>query len=90
MGLITVREIEAGLWLWMAWACKKRHDWGRNIATLLMAAGVLSSLLSLRDDLSGWVRLSSALPPLIGIVAVVNLWKRESSRYFIGPSWFTS
>ncbi len=77
--------ISVGLWLWMARANLAGRSWARMIATVLF---VLNTV-----DLYGVLHypktLASLLIPvvtwLIGLGAVILLWRRESTEFFRPP-----
>jgi hypothetical protein len=76
-GLIAV-----GLWLLMAWANKNGKNWGRITATVLFGLNTLFLLLGfIRAHVSITV-VFSLLVWLVGLGAIVLLWRRESSQYF--------
>jgi len=73
--------IAGGLWLWLAWANKRGRFWARILST------VFFGLLTLYAAV-GLVALSAA-PKIVvivewaaGLVAVVFLWRRQSSDYY--------
>ncbi len=77
--------ISVGLWLWMARANSQGKSWARITATVLF---VLNTV-----DLYGILHypktLTSLLIPvvtwLIGLGAVILLWRRESTEFFKPP-----
>ncbi|MFC9976237.1 hypothetical protein ACFVH6_35625 [Spirillospora sp. NPDC127200] len=72
------------LWLWMAWATRRGHNWARVLSTVFFGLGVLGLLGDAVGPAPLWLKLLVAVPPLIGLVTVVLLWKKESSPFFTG------
>jgi len=87
---VTIAVVESliaiGLWLLMAWGNKNGHTWARITATVLFALNTLFLLLSfVRATVSASLAFS-VLVWVIGLVAIVLLWRKESSEYFAaGP-----
>jgi hypothetical protein len=74
--------IGIGLWLWMAWANKGGKAWARIVATVLFGVDTLILLLGVARAGAAAGTLVSILTWLIGLAAVVMLWRRDSSAYF--------
>lgn len=77
--------IGVALWLWMAWANGKGKKWARVVATVLAGLGLLSLLLTLAGAAAGTTTLSqllSAVTILVGIAAVVFLYRPDASAYY--------
>jgi len=77
--LVVVGIIGVLLWLWMAWANNKGSSWARIVATVLFGLNTISLFLDVG-------RASIAIIPvavgwLIGLVAIVLLWRRETTAY---------
>jgi hypothetical protein len=70
------------LWAWMAWANNRGMGWARVTASVLFVLITIQLLRSL--SWTSWSFLFLVLEWLIGLAAVVLLWRRESSEY-IGP-----
>jgi hypothetical protein len=87
---VTIAVVESliaiGLWLLMAWGNKNGQSWARITATVLFALNTLFLLLSfVRATVSASLAFS-VLVWVIGLVAIVLLWRKESSEYFAaGP-----
>src|SRR3984893_12569406 len=77
LGLLGV-----GLWIWMASANKAGKNWARITSTVLFGLDTLGLLASFgpAEPLLG--RLVSLVVWLIGLGAIVMLWRKESSGYF--------
>jgi len=83
---VTIAVVESliaiGLWLLMAWGNKNGQSWARITATVLFGLNTLFLLLSfVRATVSASLAFS-ALVWLIGLIAIVLLWRKESSEYF--------
>ena len=74
--------IGIGLWVWMAFANKAGKNWARITATVFFGLDTLSVLASLRQAEPVLSRVVSILIWLIGLGAIILLWRRESSAYF--------
>ncbi len=83
-GLIAAGLIAAALWIWMAQSCKAGKSWARVVATVLFGIDTLSQFIGATTGPSGLGRLYGLLVWLIGLAAVILLWRRESSGYFQG------
>ena len=84
---IVVGLIGVGLWLWMAWANGRGKKWARVISTVLAALGLIFLLLSLNSagttTLAG---LFSLVTVALGVVAVVLLYRPDSSAFYAANS----
>jgi hypothetical protein len=74
--------VAIGLWLLMAWGNKNGQNWARITATVLFGLNTLFLLLSfVRATVSASLAFS-LLVWLVGLGAIVMLWRKESSQYF--------
>ncbi|WP_218019110.1 hypothetical protein [Nocardia salmonicida] len=81
--LTTIGALGTIAWLWSIWTVRAGKRWARPIATALAALGATVGLTELltRDTsgdtglppLLGWVLMT---PPLVGLLAVVLLWRQ--------------
>ena len=83
---VTIAVVESliaiGLWLLMAWGNKNGQNWARITATVLFGLNTLFLLISfVRATVSASLAFS-VLVWLVGLGAVVMLWRKESSQYF--------
>lgn len=79
-GLIAV-----GLWLWMAYANKAGKSWARITSTVffgLSALGLVTLALGTTPALN---KIVLVLVFLVGLGAIIFLWKSDSSAYFEAP-----
>jgi hypothetical protein len=74
--------IAIGLWLLMAWANKAGKSWGRIVATVLFGLNTVLLLLSFVRATVSISLAFSVLVWLVGLGAIVLLWRKESSQYF--------
>ena len=83
---VTIAVVESliaiGLWLLMAWGNKNGHAWARIVATILFGLNTLFLLLSFVRATVSVSLAFSVLVWLIGLGAIVLLWRKESSEYF--------
>jgi hypothetical protein len=83
---VTVVVVESliaiGLWLLMAWGNKNGQNWARITATVLFGLNTLFLLIGFtRASVSASLAFS-VLVWLVGLGAIVMLWRKESSQYF--------
>ena len=71
-------------WLVIAAACRRAHAWTRIAGTVLLAldtASLLAVLLATHNDPG--VMTASVLVWIIGLAAVIPLWGRQASNFFL-------
>ena len=69
--------------IWLAvMACRRGHGWARITGTVLFGIVTLDTAVGLFVPLAAAVKFWGVLVWLIGLVAVVLLWRRESGAYF--------
>ena len=83
---VTIAVVESliaiGLWLLMAWGNNNGQNWARIVATVLFGLNTLFLLLSFVRATVSVSLAFSVLVWLIGLGAIVLLWRKESSEYF--------
>src|SRR5215470_7400840 len=83
---ITIAAVESliaiGLWLLMAWANRGGKSWGRIMASVLFGLNTVLLLLSFTRAAASLSLAFSVLVWLVGLGAIVLLWRKESSQYF--------
>jgi hypothetical protein len=79
---IVVGLIGVALWIFVAQACRAGKNWGRILATVLFGIDTLLQLLGAAVSSGGGARIFSLLVWLIGLAAIVLLWRRQSTEYF--------
>jgi hypothetical protein len=77
--------IGIGLWLWMAMANKRGGNWARITATVFFGLNTLSLLAGFARPEPLASRLVGLLIWLIGLGAIVMLWRAESTAFFKAP-----
>ena len=82
VGSIFIGLISIGLWVWMALMNKAGKPWARIVATVLFGLDTLFLLLGVARAGAAAGTLVSILTWLIGLGAVIYLWRRDSSEYF--------
>ncbi len=79
---IVVGLLSVGLWVFLARACQRGRNWARIIGTVLFALDTLLILLSVSRFKGGVAVLVDLVIWLIGLAAIVLLWRKESSAFF--------
>lgn len=74
--------IGVGLWLWMASANRAGKGWARTVATVFFALNTLEVILQVARPHALLSLVFTFLIWLVGLGAVILLWRRESSSYF--------
>ncbi len=74
--------IGVGLWLWMAQKNGQGRSWARILSTVLFALATLDMFGVLSQPKTVLGLVFPALTWLIGLGAVILLWRRESSEFF--------
>jgi len=82
VGSVFIGLISIGLWVWMALMNKAGKPWARIVATVLFGLDTLFLLLGVARAGAAAGTLVSILTWLIGLGAVIYLWRRDSSEYF--------
>jgi hypothetical protein len=77
--------IGVGLWIWMAFMNKAGKNWARITGTVFFGIDTIGLVSSFVQAGVTWTRILTILIWLIGLGAVVLLWRRESSDYFKPP-----
>lgn len=83
--LIIEGLIAIGLWIWMAQASKAGKNWARITSTVFFGLDTLGQIISLTQATGVADRIYAIIVWLIGLVAIVFLWQRQSSAYFGRP-----
>jgi hypothetical protein len=84
-GWIVGGLIGAGLWIFIAQACKRGRRWARITGTALFGIATVQGAPSiLVVPAAALVKLFWLVIWLLGLAAVVFLWRGSSSAYFKG------
>lgn len=83
--LIVFGLIGVGLWLWIARSCLAGKSWARVTGTVFFGLDTVAVLLGVSVASSGGLtRIYGIVVWLIGLVAVILLWRRSSAEFFRG------
>jgi hypothetical protein len=82
VGSVFIGLISIGLWVWMALMNKAGKSWARIVATVLFGLDTLFLLLGVARAGAAAGTLVSILTWLIGLGAVIYLWRKDASAYF--------
>jgi hypothetical protein len=82
VGSVVIGVISIGLWVWMALTNKAGKSWARIVSTVLFGLDTLFLLLGVARAGAAAGTLVSILTWLIGLGAVIFLWRKDSSAYF--------
>jgi hypothetical protein len=82
--LIISGVIAAGLWIWMALSCKAGKGWARIVSTVLFAVDTVGLLIGIGGAAPGGhaTRFYAIVVWVIGLAAIILLYRRSSSNYF--------
>ena len=86
VGSIVIGLISIGLWVWMALMNKAGKSWARIVATVLFGLDTLFLLLGVARAGAAASSLVSILIWLIGLGAVILLWRKDSTEYITAQS----
>jgi hypothetical protein len=86
VGSVVFGLISIGLWVWMALMNRAGKSWARIVATVLFGLDTLFLLLGVARAGAAAGALVSILTWLIGLGAIIFLWRRESTEYFNAAS----
>jgi hypothetical protein len=84
-GGIIFGLLGVGLWLWMAAANKKGYSWARVVSSVLFGINTLGLLYVMFATGTAIQKVVGVLIWLVGLGAVVFLWRSDSSAYFNAP-----
>ncbi|MGH3277169.1 MAG: hypothetical protein ACRDNZ_22930 [Streptosporangiaceae bacterium] len=82
IGGVIVGLLGAVLFTWIARSCKSGRNRARVTATVLVVAGFLAAVYDLVSPRAAAVTVVSFVVCLIGLAAVVLLWRGSSSAWF--------
>ena len=86
VGSVVIGLISIGLWVWMALMNKAGKSWARIVATVLFGLDTLFLLLGVARAGAAASSLVSILIWLIGLGAVILLWRKDSTEYVTAQS----
>jgi hypothetical protein len=82
VAVVVVGIIAVGLWVWMARMNLKGRNWARITGTVLFALNTLDLLGVFNGSASSISSVFAIVIWLVGLGAVIMLWRRESTAYF--------
>jgi len=86
VGSVVIGVVSIGLWVWMALTNKAGKAWGRIVASVLFGLNTLFLLVGVARAGAEAGTLASILTWLIGLGAIILLWRKESTEYFAAQS----
>jgi hypothetical protein len=78
--------IGIGLWIWMAFMNKGGKNWARITGTVFFGLDTLGLVIGFARTEVSVSRILTVIIWLIGLGAVILLWRKESTAYFKGQS----
>ncbi len=79
---IVAGVVGVALWLWMAKANSQGRNWARIMSSVLFGLATLDMLGVLREPKTLLGLVFPVLTWLIGLGAVILLWRKDSSAFF--------
>jgi hypothetical protein len=86
VGSVAIGVISIALWVWMALTNQAGKSWARIVDTVLFGLNTLFLLLGVARAGAAAGTLVSILIWLIGLGAVILLWRKDSSEYYAAQS----
>ncbi|MGC1283743.1 MAG: hypothetical protein WA895_12485, partial [Streptosporangiaceae bacterium] len=80
--VVITGAVGIGLWLKLASASRKGRSWARTAGTILFGLDTIGLLGTLGRTGIPVAKTFGVLIWLIGFIAVIELWRRQSSDYF--------
>ena len=74
--------IGAAAWFFIARSCLGGKGWARITGTVLFALATVDTLGGLGSPIAGAVKIWAIVVWLVGLTAVVFLWRRSSTEFF--------
>lgn len=87
VGFVVVAGIiGVALWIWMALMCRRGHNWARITGTVFFAIDTIGLINLARPGLAV-SKVFSVIVWIVGLAAVIMLWRRESREFFTAPKY---
>jgi type III secretory pathway component EscU len=86
IGSAVFQVILIALWVWMALMNKAGKSWARIVAAVLFGLNSLILLVDVARAGGSAAALVGILTWLIGLGAVIFLWRKDASEYFTAQS----
>jgi hypothetical protein len=83
--VVAGTPVVAGLWLWLAWANGRGHDWARAGFMALFGLVTLGLLISLGEGAALYAPadlIAAAVLWLVGLAAMVLIFSKTASPYY--------
>jgi hypothetical protein len=85
VSLVTGAAVATGLWLWMAWANGRGHNWARILAAIFFGISTLDLFFTFAAVRALGSLIIASIIWLIGLAAIVLLFSRDSNAFFRQP-----
>ena len=82
---IVLGLVGIGLWLWMSWANREGKNWARITSTVFFVLYTIETLSTFAQTKAILALIFPLIAWLIGLGAVVLLWRPESTAYIKAP-----
>lgn len=82
---IVLGLVGIGLWLWMSWANKEGKNWARIISTVFFVLYTIETLSTFAQTKAVIAVIFPLIAWLVGLGAVILLWRSESTAFFKAP-----
>ena len=80
--LVVGALVAVALWLWMAWANGRGHNWARVLSAVFFGISTLGLIVSLVAGRGVGDIIVAVVLWLIGLAAIVLLFRKESAPFF--------
>ena len=80
--LVVGALIAVALWLWMAWANGRGHNWARVVSAVFFGISTLGLIVSFPEGRGVGDIIVGAILWLIGLAVIVLLFRKESAPFF--------
>jgi hypothetical protein len=84
--LVIAGLIGAAVWVWMARKNNAGRRWARILASVFFGFSTLGVLVVIAEPNTGMVKILPVLNWLVGLCAIVLLWRRDSGEFFTTES----
>ncbi len=79
---VIIGLIGAALWLWMAWANMHGKPWARILSSVFFGVATLNTAASFAQPGDVLSRTLTITVWLVGLGAIILIWRPESSAYY--------